>query len=87
VCFRMAELREQGKMSGPMASLAKMNNARKAKLVCEMARDVLGGNGILLEYHVARHLTDMEIVYTYEGTDTIQSLIVGRDVTGISAFV
>ena len=86
VCFRMAELREQGKMSGPMASLAKMNNARKAKLVCEMARDILGGNGILLEYHVARHLTDMEIVYTYEGTDTIQSLIVGRDVTGISAF-
>ena len=86
VCFRMAELREQGKMSGPMASLAKMNNARKGKLVCEMARDILGGNGILLEYHVARHLTDMEIVYTYEGTDTIQSLIVGRDVTGISAF-
>ena len=74
-------------MTGPMASLAKMNNARKAKLVCSMARDCMGGNGILLEYHVARHLSDMEIVYTYEGTDTIQSLIVGRDVTGVSAFV
>ena len=59
----------------------------KAKQVCSDARDIMGGNGVLLEYHVARHLSDMEIVYTYEGTDTIQSLIVGRDVTGISAFV
>ncbi len=87
MCYRLAKLQEQGKMTGPMASLAKMNNARKAKLVCSMARDCMGGNGVLLEYHVARHLSDMEIVYTYEGTDTIQSLIVGRDVTGISAFV
>jgi glutaryl-CoA dehydrogenase len=47
----------------------------------------MGGNGVLLAYHVARHLADMEIVYTYEGTDTIQALIIGRDVTGISAFV
>lgn len=87
MCHRLAQLQEQGKMTGPMASLAKMNNARKAKQVCSDARDIMGGNGLLLEYHVARHLSDMEIVYTYEGTDTIQSLIVGRDVTGISAFV
>jgi glutaryl-CoA dehydrogenase len=87
MCYRLAQLQEQGKMTGPMASLAKMNNARKAKQVCSDARDIMGGNGVLLEYHVARHLSDMEIVYTYEGTDTIQSLIVGRDVTGISAFV
>jgi glutaryl-CoA dehydrogenase len=87
MCYRLAQLQEQGKMTGPMASLAKMNNARKAKQVCADARDIMGGNGVLLEYHVARHLSDMEIVYTYEGTDTIQSLIVGRDVTGISAFV
>jgi glutaryl-CoA dehydrogenase len=70
-----------------MASLAKMNNARKAKQVCADARDIMGGNGILLEYYVARHLSDMEIVYTYEGTDTIQSLIVGREITDIGAFV
>ena len=87
LCFRLAQLQEQGKMTGPMASLAKMNNARKAKQVCAEARDIMGGNGVLLEYHVARHLADMEIVYTYEGTDTIQALIIGRDVTGISAFV
>jgi glutaryl-CoA dehydrogenase len=87
LCFRLAQLQEQGKMTGPMASLAKMHNARKAKQVCAEARDIMGGNGVLLEYHVARHLADMEIVYTYEGTDTIQALIIGRDVTGISAFV
>ena len=87
MCFRLAQLQEQGKMTGPMASLAKMNNAKKARQVCAEARDCMGGNGILLEYHVARHLSDVEIVYTYEGTDTIQSLIVGRDITGIGAFV
>ena len=87
LCFRLAQLQEEGKMSGGMASLAKMYNARTAKQVCADARDIMGGNGILLEYYVARHLSDMEIVYTYEGTDTIQSLIVGRQITGIGAFV
>jgi glutaryl-CoA dehydrogenase len=86
MCLRLSQLSEQGKMTGPMASLAKMNNAKKARQICLDARDILGGNGILLEYHVARHATDMEAVYTYEGTDTVQSLIVGRDVTGINAF-
>jgi glutaryl-CoA dehydrogenase len=86
VCFRLAELQEAGEMTGAMASLAKLHNVRKAKLVCSEARDILGANGLLVENHVARHLTDLEIVDTYEGTDSIQSLIVGRDVTGISAF-
>jgi glutaryl-CoA dehydrogenase len=85
-CFRMAELQEQGRWTGPMASLAKLHHARKARQVCLDARDILGGNGLLLDHHVARHLTDMEVVHTYEGTDSIQSLIVGRDITGISAF-
>ena len=87
LCFRLAQLQEAGKMTGGMASIAKMNNAKKAKQVCAEARDVLGGNGVLLDYYVARHLSDMEIVYTYEGTDTMQSLIVGREITGIGAFV
>jgi glutaryl-CoA dehydrogenase len=85
-CFRLAQLQEADVMSSAMASLAKLHNVRKAKLVCSEARDILGGNGLLLDYHVARHLTDLEIVDTYEGTDSIQSLIVGRDMTGISAF-
>jgi glutaryl-CoA dehydrogenase len=86
MCFRMAQLQEQGKLTGPMASLAKMYTAQKARGICMEARDILGGNGLLLEYHVARHMTDMEVVHTYEGTDSIQSLIIGRDVTGLSAF-
>jgi glutaryl-CoA dehydrogenase len=47
---------------------------------------MLGGNGILLDYHIARHYADIEAVFTYEGTDTIQSLIVGREITGRQAF-
>jgi glutaryl-CoA dehydrogenase len=54
--------------------------------VCRLARDILGGNGILLEFHVMRHLCDMEALITYEGTAEIQTLIVGRDITGQSAF-
>jgi glutaryl-CoA dehydrogenase len=86
ICLRLAQLQDRGETTGPMASLAKLHNARKAKLVCSEARDIMGGNGLLLEYHVARHLTDLEIVETYEGTDSVQSLILGRDVTGVSAF-
>jgi glutaryl-CoA dehydrogenase len=86
ICFRLAQLQEAGAATGAMSSLAKLHNARKAKLVCAEARDIMGGNGLLLENHVARHLTDLEIVETYEGTDSVQSLILGRDVTGISAF-
>src|SRR5665213_2261633 len=78
-CFRLAQLQEAGTMTGSMASLAKLHNVRQAKLVCSEARGILGGNGLLIENHVSRHLTDMEIVDTYEGTDSIQSLIVGRD--------
>ncbi|BCW80232.1 acyl-CoA dehydrogenase family protein [Pseudarthrobacter sp902506025] len=86
ICFRLAELAEDDRMTGPMASLAKMHTARKARWICSEARDMLGGNGVLLENHVARHMTDMEVVSTYEGTDSIQSLLVGREITGLSAF-
>ena len=50
------------------------------------ARDLLGGNGILLDFHVMRHMADIESIHTYEGTETIQTLIVGRDITGVAAF-
>jgi len=86
LCLRLSQLAEAGQMTAGMASLAKMNNAAKARQVVADARDILGGNGILLENHVARHQADMEAVYTYEGTDAIQSLIVGREITGESAF-
>jgi glutaryl-CoA dehydrogenase len=83
---RLGRLQEAGKMTAGMASMAKMNNARKARQIVADARDILGGNGILLEFHVARHMADMEAVFTYEGTDSIQSLILGREITGESAF-
>lgn len=86
MCFRMAELQESGQWTGTMASIAKMHSAQKARWICSEARDILGGNGLLLDFHVARHLTDMEVVHTYEGTDSIQSLLIGRDITGMSAF-
>ena len=86
LCLRLSQLQQEGKMTDAMASLAKMNNARLAREVVAEAREMLGGNGILLDYHIARHHADIEAVFTYEGTDTIQSLIVGRDITGVSAF-
>ena len=86
-CLRLGRLIEEGKMTDTIAALAKMNNTRRAREVIASARDVLGGNGILLDRHVMRHYTDIEAIYTYEGTDSIQTLIVGRDITGVSAFV
>ena len=86
LCGRMAELQEKGEFTGAMASLTKMTTSRKALAICREARDMMGGNGLLLENDVARHLTDMEVISTYEGTDSMQALIVGREITGISAF-
>ena len=59
---------------------------RRARRVCSIAREVLGGNGILLEYGVARLFADMEAVYSYEGTDDMNTLFVGRSLTGLNAF-
>jgi glutaryl-CoA dehydrogenase len=86
ICFRIARLTERGRATDTIAGLAKMNNTRRAREVIAEARDLLGGNGILLNYHVMRHMADIEAIHTFEGTATIQSLIVGRDITGIGAF-
>ncbi|TLP99126.1 acyl-CoA dehydrogenase [Nesterenkonia salmonea] len=86
MCTRMSELAEADRLTDGMASLVKMTTSRKALAMCREARDILAGNGLLLENHISRHLTDMEVVSTYEGTDSMQALIVGRDITGISAF-
>ena len=86
LCARLAQLQAEGKADLPTAALAKLHTASAARRVLADARDLLGGNGLLLDYHVARHHADIEAVYTYEGTDTVQSLIVGRSITGLSAF-
>lgn len=84
--WRLSRLRDEGKMTDGMASLAKMNNSARAREVVALGREILGGNGILLENHLARHFADMEAVYTYEGTNEINTLVVGREITGIQAF-
>ena len=86
-CLQLGRLQEQGTLTDTIAAIAKMNNTRRARKIIADARDLLGGNGILLEYHVMRHMTDIEAIHTYEGTETIQTLIVGRDITGVGAFV
>ncbi len=85
-CLQIGRLAERGELSDTIAGLAKLNNTRKARQVCAEARDMLGGNGILLENHVIRHMADIEAIHTYEGTETMQTLIVGRDITGVGAF-
>jgi glutaryl-CoA dehydrogenase len=85
-CLQIARLSIDGRLAPTLAGLAKMHNTRRARHVLAEARDLLGGNGLLLEYHVIRHMLDLEAVHTYEGTETIQTLIVGRDVTGVGAF-
>ena len=69
-CLRVSRFEEQGKLTDTIAALAKMNNTLKARGVIAEARDLLGGNGILLDYHVIRHMADIESIYTYEGTET-----------------
>ena len=85
-CLQIGRLAQRGQLSDTIAGLAKLNNTRKARQVCAEARDMLGGNGILLENHVIRHMADIESIHTYEGTETMQTLIVGRDITGVGAF-
>jgi glutaryl-CoA dehydrogenase len=85
-CLRLGRLIEEGRLTDTIAAIAKMNNTRKARQVIAEARDLLGGNGILLDFHVMRHMADIEAIHTYEGTETIQTLIVGRDITGVGAF-
>jgi glutaryl-CoA dehydrogenase len=86
LCLRLSRLLDERKATQGMASLAKMFNCQKARQVVADARDLLGGNGILLDNHVARHFADMEAIFTYEGSDHMQMLVVGKEICGVSAF-
>ena len=85
--LRVSQLHEAGRLTDGQASLAKQSNAAKAREVVALGRELLGGNGILLENHMARHFADMEAVYTYEGSNEINTMVVGREITGLAAFV
>ena len=84
--YRLAELKERGELRPQQVSMAKRNNVRMARRVARWAREMLGGNGITLDYSPMRHLANVETVYTYEGTHDIHTLILGQDLTGIAAF-
>ncbi|MFD2825190.1 acyl-CoA dehydrogenase family protein [Leeuwenhoekiella polynyae] len=87
LCFRLSEMQDGGQLTDEHASLAKVFCSMRTRDVVSRAREVMGGNGILLEYDVARFVADAEAIYSYEGTKEINSLIVGRAITGYSAFV
>lgn len=85
-CRWMADLETRGELRPTQASLAKYHNTRAARRIASTARDLLGGNGILLENGVMQHMADIEAIHTYEGTESVQALLIGRDITGMSAF-
>ncbi|MFB0835788.1 acyl-CoA dehydrogenase family protein [Arthrobacter halodurans] len=84
--LQMTRLEERSELSPVQASLAKYTCTRTARQIAANARDLLGGNGILLRNRIARHIADIEAIHTYEGTETVQALIIGRSITGLSAF-
>ena len=84
--YRLGRLLEEGRAAPPAISLMKRNNCGKALEIARTARDMLGGNGISDEFGVARHLVNLEVVNTYEGTHDVHALILGRAITGIAAF-
>ncbi|MEN6319306.1 MAG: acyl-CoA dehydrogenase family protein [Syntrophaceae bacterium] len=86
LCIQLGRMKEAGKARHTQISLAKMNNVAEALKIARTARDILGANGITLDYHIIRHMLNLESVYTYEGTNDIHILSVGRDITGLDAF-
>jgi len=86
LCVRLGRLKDEGRARHTHISLAKMNNAREAIEIARSARDILGANGISLGYPPIRHMLNLETVNTYEGTEDIHLLAIGRDITGEAAF-
>jgi glutaryl-CoA dehydrogenase len=86
VALRIGRLKDAGRLRPAQISFGKLNNVREAIAICRSARTVLGGNGVTLEHSPLRHADNLESVRTYEGTDEVHTLIMGRAVTGIAAF-
>ena len=84
--LRVGRLMDEGKMAPEMISIVKRNNSGKALDIARQARDMHGGNGISIEYHVMRHAANLETVNTYEGAHDVHALILGRGITGLQAF-
>ncbi|HEV8399365.1 MAG TPA: acyl-CoA dehydrogenase family protein [Gemmatimonadales bacterium] len=86
LCLQLGRLKDQDKATPQQVSLAKRNNVSMATDIAREARRLLGANGILVEYQAMRHLANLESVYTYEGTHDVHTLILGQEITGLSAF-
>jgi alkylation response protein AidB-like acyl-CoA dehydrogenase len=84
--YRLAQIKDAGKLRPQQVSMAKRNNVAMALEIARIARDIHGANGILSEYPIMRHANNLESVYTYEGTHDIHTLILGQDITGIAAY-
>ena len=85
-CLRLGRMKDEGTAAVEITSIMKRNSCGKSLDIARMARDMLGGNGISDEYGIARHLVNLEVVNTYEGTHDVHALILGRAMTGIAAF-
>lgn len=86
LAWRLGRLKEAGEQRPAQTSLAKRHNVRIALEIARVARDILGANGVTDEYQAGRHMCNLESVFTYEGTDHIHTLVLGQDITGLSAF-
>lgn len=84
--LQIGRLKDEERETPTMISLAKGNSCREALKIARKCRNLLGGNGISLEYHVVRHMLNLESVFTYEGTDNVHTLVLGKHITGINAF-
>ena len=86
LALRLGRLKDAGRITPEQVSAGKLNNAREALKIARECRAILGGSGITTEYHAIRHMLNLESVITYEGTETVHQLVVGRELTGINAF-
>jgi glutaryl-CoA dehydrogenase len=84
--LQVGRLKDENQLAPEMVSIIKRNNVGKSLAIARECRDILGGNGISDEYHIIRHVMNLEAVNTYEGTHDIHALIIGRGITGIPAF-
>ena len=84
--YRLGQLKDQGKMKFQQVSMAKRNNCMMARNIARTAREILGGNGVTIDYSPIRHMANIESVFTYEGTHEMHTLILGQEVTGFAAY-
>lgn len=86
IALQLGRMKDQGRMTPTQVSVAKWNNCRAAIDIAREARDILGGAGVSAEYVPIRHMLNLESVITYEGTETVHQLVVGKELTGVNAF-